>query len=210
MNETAVVISENNLPIYWHLPYGRSSVYLPDDKSLWDVVWEHRKIIRGIAHSHPGSGIPSPSQEDITTFSAIELALGRRLDWYITSADRCIRLHWDGDGKYSYYERPLLKEFVPFWLKQLRLLSNYSSSVDSIEDDMLCSKLDDICKTLLKSFMIDESLFGNWVANSGYYQLLDEFIYESNDVVYNLNKLELHLKALESLEKIKNHDRIKS
>lgn len=81
--ETAVVIDKNMRPLHWHLPPGRSSVYIPDSRDLWEVMWENRDNLLGVAHSHPGFGLARPSWEDITTFQACEEALGKRLDWWI-------------------------------------------------------------------------------------------------------------------------------
>jgi len=92
MMEAAVVVGLDWEPLYWHVPPGRSSVALPDTRDLWDVIWENRRNLLGIAHSHPGSGVPGPSHEDITTFAAIESGLGRDLRWWITSRDRLIEL----------------------------------------------------------------------------------------------------------------------
>lgn len=89
MIEAGVVISINHEPIFWHEPGGRSGGALPDSRTLWDVLWQaHRDgWLSGFAHSHPGSGLPGPSQEDLSTFVAIENALGRPLNWWITSSD---------------------------------------------------------------------------------------------------------------------------
>src|SRR6185369_6039063 len=85
--EAGVVVGYEGEPIFWHLPEGRTAGYLPDSRELWEVIWENRHNVYGIAHSHPGSGLPGPSREDITTFAGIELGLGRRLVWWITSSN---------------------------------------------------------------------------------------------------------------------------
>lgn len=71
-------------------------MYLPDSRDLWDVMWGNRKELVGFAHSHPGSGLPGPSHEDLTTFSAVERALGIRLKWWITTVDHLLLLEWSG------------------------------------------------------------------------------------------------------------------
>jgi len=102
MIEAGVVVTGAGA-VYWHLPEGRTGGSLPDSRKLWDVLWELRKEeFLGVAHSHPGSGVPGPSWTDITTFAAIELGLGRRLTWWITSSDRVIDLHWKGPNKHDY------------------------------------------------------------------------------------------------------------
>lgn len=87
--EAGVVISKNHEVIAWHLPPNRSGGALPDSRPLWDILWDaHRSdTLLGFAHTHPGAGIPHPSTEDITTFRAVEKALGRRVTWWIASSD---------------------------------------------------------------------------------------------------------------------------
>lgn len=117
MIEAGVVVTAAG-PVFWHLPTGRSGGALPDSRDLWDVLWDLRKEEQlGFAHSHPGSGVPGPSWTDITTFAAVELGLGRRLDWWITSSDRVILLGWAGPGKHD-YNANLVGE--PGWAAQLR------------------------------------------------------------------------------------------
>lgn len=116
--EAGVVIGLDGQPIYWHLPENRSVAYLPDSQKLWDVIWENRNNILGYAHSHPGGGTPGPSHEDITTFSAIELALGKRLKWWIISQDfssSVIRLRWIGPNKYDYAGQLDSREKLDWW-----------------------------------------------------------------------------------------------
>ena len=120
--EAGVVIVAGE-PVFWHLPEGRSAGGLPDSRALWDVLWEHRLAEGlGFAHSHPGSGVPGPSYTDLTTFAAVELGLGRRLRWWITSSDRIVELAFCGPGKLMYAPTHtsvcMLEE--PSWTEQLR------------------------------------------------------------------------------------------
>ena len=85
--EVGVVVDRGGQALYWHLPPGRCHTGLPDSRALWEVLWERRTELGGFAHSHPGRGEPCPSALDRSTFAAIEAALGRRLDWWITSED---------------------------------------------------------------------------------------------------------------------------
>jgi hypothetical protein len=124
MMEVGVVVSLDGEPLHWHLPPGRSGASLPDARDLWDVLWEHREHLAGVAHSHPGSGRPGPSREDVTTFAAIEAALGRRLSWWITSQDRVIELRWVGPEKHKYGWREVQADQEPCrWINELRRLS---------------------------------------------------------------------------------------
>ena len=100
--ETGVVVNLQGEPIHWHLPPGRSAGYLPDSRDLWDVFWENRDNLLGFAHSHPGAGYPHPSHEDLTTFSAVEAGLGRRLLWWVMSKTSVVVYSWVGPGLYDY------------------------------------------------------------------------------------------------------------
>ena len=121
MKEAAVVVGQAGRALHWHRPAGRTRASLPDSRTLWDVCWEYRNELAGIAHSHPGRGLPWPSNEDVTTFSAIELGLGRRLTWWITSADVLVAVRWTGPAKYQY--QLALRTDEPEWLRPLRWLS---------------------------------------------------------------------------------------
>lgn len=120
MKESAVVVGLDGSPLYWHLPQGRTAVSIPDTRDLWDVLWEHRANLSGVAHSHPGSGRPTPSQTDLTTFSAIEAGLGQRFNWWICNSDQVIVIRWSEDAK-LYQARTWDSVSEPSrWLEQLR------------------------------------------------------------------------------------------
>lgn len=127
--EAGVLIDLAGSPLYWHLPLGRTGVSLPDSKELWEVIWENRDRISGFAHSHPGAGPPWPSTEDLTTFSAVERALGRRLEWWIVSSDYLALLTWQGPGLYDYgIQHNSGEGFVFEWLDKLREYSYNTQS----------------------------------------------------------------------------------
>jgi len=121
MMEAGAVIGTSGQVIFWHTPNDRHGGALPDSRQLWDVLWENRHTIQGFAHSHPGGGVPGPSYEDVTTFAAVEAALGRRLVWWITSSDCTSLVHWCGPDKLSYSGVQLHPE--PSWIGKLRELS---------------------------------------------------------------------------------------
>jgi hypothetical protein len=138
MMEAGVVLDLEGRPLHWHVPPERSGGSLPDSVALWTVFWENRKNISGFAHSHPGSGLPGPSYTDVTTFAAIEAALGRRLDWFIISSDSFALFRWKGPDPYTYEmhwatyhtpEHPILTG-EPDWIHHLRELSNYGEPPD--------------------------------------------------------------------------------
>jgi proteasome lid subunit RPN8/RPN11 len=130
MIEAGVVINTHGEPIHWHEPR-HSSGAIPDSRQLWDVLWKAHADgwLDGVAHSHPGSGIPGPSQEDLSTFVAIEAALGRSLSWWITSVDKtvvCNRSTMDSvPGRVIYAIRTITDE--PTWILELRRRSEIYS-----------------------------------------------------------------------------------
>jgi hypothetical protein len=130
--ESGVLIGLDGEPIYWHMPKGRSAGGLPDSRKLWEVIWENRAQVLGFAHSHPGSGRPGPSKEDVTTFAAVEAGLGKRLVWWITSSDSVVELWWLGPEKLHYGVDPisLATDLHPLpWLDRLREESKYLTVV---------------------------------------------------------------------------------
>jgi hypothetical protein len=114
--EAAVVIDIEGEVLHWHLPLGRTAVLLPDSRKLWDVLWQHRVELLGVAHTHPGAGQPSPSLEDLTTFAACEAGLGKRLRWWIATNDQVVCYMWTGPSSHAY--SPVEIGPTP-WLDQL-------------------------------------------------------------------------------------------
>lgn len=126
--ESGCVVNASG-PVFWHLPPGRRADFLPDSRDLWEVLWEHRADEGlGYAHSHPGSGrsAASPSLTDVTTFDAVERALGRHLRWWITSSTY-LREYRRDEGGYGmtglYSEVELDASGVHLWLPTLRWVS---------------------------------------------------------------------------------------
>lgn len=81
MIEVAMVFTKEGKMIY--LQPGSSAGSVADSCRLWDEIWENRKIVGGVAHTHPWTGTTRPSYEDVTTFRAIEAGLGELLLWPI-------------------------------------------------------------------------------------------------------------------------------
>ncbi len=132
--EAAVVVDLEGQPIFWHLPPDRGLAYLPDSRLLWDILWANRKNLLGVAHSHPGSGPPSPSWTDVTTFAAIEEGLGIRIVWWITTEDMCRAYVWTGDDKHDYREVPMTGDPTEYtWLPELRRRSLTLNNKKEIE-----------------------------------------------------------------------------
>lgn len=117
--EAGVVVGIDHKPIYWHVPLDRTAGSLPDSRKLWDVYWENRDHLLGFAHSHPGHGVPGPSHTDITTFVAIEKALGRSLTWWIISEDHVVICWPQIGGSWA----PEIVDQTQVWLPELRRIS---------------------------------------------------------------------------------------
>lgn len=88
MMEVALVFDTEGRTIHWHVPQAPEVDAIPDSRALWDVLWENRHRLGGVAHSHPWKGYPAPSQKDVTTFSAVERGLGKRLLWPVVTMDK--------------------------------------------------------------------------------------------------------------------------
>jgi len=83
MLEVALVFDTQGNTLHWQ--DGSSGVYIPDSHDLWTILWENRDTLGGVAHTHPWSGDAWPSQEDVTTWNAVERGLGKRLVWPIVT-----------------------------------------------------------------------------------------------------------------------------
>ncbi|APU89009.1 conserved hypothetical protein [Virus Rctr197k] len=131
MIEAGVVIDTDGKPIHWHLPPGRSGGSLPDSRELWTIIWENRDRISGFAHTHPWNGDAWPSGTDITTFEAIEAALGRELSWWVVTLDQVALIRRDHDTHGPPYQWGVHKlranEPEPAWVDRLRELSRGST-----------------------------------------------------------------------------------
>lgn len=123
--ERAVVIDKNNEAVMWHLPHGCTVGSIPDSVDLFDFMWDNMETVRGVAHSHPGAGSTGPSGTDVTTWSACERALGRRLLWWITTMDQLYVFWWAGPEKYDYAGKRVQDPEVlrSEWVQTLRELS---------------------------------------------------------------------------------------
>jgi hypothetical protein len=103
MIETAMVFDNEGKVIHWHEPLGRSAGSIPDTRGLWEVLWENRERLGGVAHTHPWNGHPWPSTTDVTTFRACELGLGKLLLWPVVTLDNIGCWVWN----------PVTEKYVP-------------------------------------------------------------------------------------------------
>jgi hypothetical protein len=162
MIEAGVVIGTSSgkadSPIYWHTPIGRSAGHLPDSQTLWDAIWNAYEldILQGFAHSHPGSGVPGPSGTDLSTFAAVEAALGKRLDWWITSSDHVVLLRWSTGSQI--YESTLVES--PLWAKTLMEYSypQHGWEVATFDQDSLWGTVENANKI---SHMFHSTMFSS-------------------------------------------------
>lgn len=123
MIETALVFDREGRTIHWHEPRNRSAGHIADDRGLWDVLWENRLNLGGVAHTHPWVGPAWPSRTDVTTFSACEQALGRRLVWPVVTFDQETQFSWAGPGPYDYAPAPVGTGIGVQDIEELRLRS---------------------------------------------------------------------------------------
>ncbi|MFA6234103.1 MAG: hypothetical protein WC824_07955 [Bacteroidota bacterium] len=100
--ETALVFDKEGKTLLWHVPAGRSGGGIPDSHDLWEFLWENRKIIGGVAHTHPWNGEAWFSQTDVTTWAAIEQGLGIRLVWPVVTMTEMKQFSWVGPEKLDY------------------------------------------------------------------------------------------------------------
>jgi len=107
MMENAFVFDDQGRVIWYHTPTtapkrGWSGGSIPDTRTLWDILWKHRDIVGGVAHTHPWEGPSGPSQTDVTTFAACESGLGKRLLWPVVTFTHITYCRWVGPGTHAY------------------------------------------------------------------------------------------------------------
>lgn len=100
--ESALVFNKHGCVLFWHLPADRSQGAIPDSKELWQLLWENREHLGGVAHTHPWNGDPWFSQTDVTTFAAVEAGLGKRLIWPVVTFSSIGYFEWVGPGELDY------------------------------------------------------------------------------------------------------------
>jgi hypothetical protein len=102
MMEAGLVFDKYGALIHWHLPPDRSAGALPDSQTLWEVLWNTRQWLGGVAHTHPWSGASGPSGTDVTTFAAVEKGLGQRLVWPVVTFTEVGYFEWVGPDRLDY------------------------------------------------------------------------------------------------------------
>jgi hypothetical protein len=92
---------------------GRSAVAIADSRTRWEAIWDARDRIGEIAHSHP-VGPLAFSEEDETTFAALEAGLGKALVFSVIAPNGMIRRE---NGRDS------IVASEPAWATELRRVS---------------------------------------------------------------------------------------
>lgn len=96
---------------------------LPDSRARWEAIWSHRDELEELAHSHP-IGPLAFSEEDETTMTALDAALGKKLCFSVIAPNGMIRRE---GGRVA---------DEPWWTELLRLASGMTraSAKDSKEE----------------------------------------------------------------------------
>jgi hypothetical protein len=102
MMEVALVFNIFGEAIWYHNPR-EGGTYIPDSSDLWEILWKNRVVLGGVAHTHPWDGPAHPSHTDVTTFSAIEIGLGKKLLWPIVTFTEVV----------YFVKNPLINDYVP-------------------------------------------------------------------------------------------------
>lgn len=119
MREVCILLSADGA-ILW-ADASTSPTLLPDSRTRWEAIWEHRERLAAIAHSHP-HGPSAFSAEDESTMAALDDALGRRLTYYVVSPQKTISR--TGDDKTETIPDP-------WWAALLRLASGMRPRKDN-------------------------------------------------------------------------------
>jgi hypothetical protein len=95
---------------------------MPDSRSRWEAIWQHRHELEEIAHSHP-NGPARFSQEDETTMSALCSALGKAPRFSVVAPTAMIAREVSETGE----ARDAAVEAEPWWAPLMRLASGMSA-----------------------------------------------------------------------------------
>jgi len=90
-----------------------SPAALPDSRTRWQAIWDHRDELEDIVHSHP-AGPAAFSAEDESTMQAIDSALGRVMRYTVVAP----RVTITRTGEHTTHVSP-----EPWWADLIRLAS---------------------------------------------------------------------------------------
>jgi hypothetical protein len=137
MIETALVFDLDGKTIHWHEPNDRSMTHIGDTRDLWDVLWENRARLGGVAHTHPWNGRAVPSETDLTTFDVDERGLGKKLLWPVVTFNDVTyiaRLGRIGDPNSSWVR--IEPDTIPFQIEGLEELRIRSGGRDATPENV--------------------------------------------------------------------------
>ena len=111
MREVCFLIGRGGAILY--ADASNSPAALPDSRTRWQAIWEHRDELEDIVHSHP-MGPSAFSAEDESTMEAVDSALGRRMRYTVVAPKKVITRV--GDDTNEVFPEP-------WWAGLLRLAS---------------------------------------------------------------------------------------
>lgn len=82
MREVCFLIGRGGAILY--ADASTSPAALPDSRTRWEAIWEHREELEAIVHSHP-AGPSAFSAEDESTMAAIDAALGKPMTYCVVA-----------------------------------------------------------------------------------------------------------------------------
>jgi len=116
MREVCFLIGDGERVIWADL--GDSPTALPDARSRWDALWARRADLVEVSHSHP-VGPLAFSEEDMTTMSAVDAALGRAVTWSVVAPSGMVRISAGRAAEVEHNE--------PWWADLLRAASGMTN-----------------------------------------------------------------------------------
>ncbi len=112
MREVCFLISKDGA-VLW-ADASDSPAALPDSRTRWEAIWDHREQLAAIAHSHP-VGPSAFSAEDESTMAALDSALGRSVRYLVVAPRVTISREGNAPTETIFPE--------PWWAGLLRLAS---------------------------------------------------------------------------------------
>ncbi len=82
MREVCFLIGRGGAVLY--ADASNSPAALPDSRSRWEAIWQHREELEAIVHSHP-MGPSAFSAEDVSTMEALDAALGKPMKYCVVA-----------------------------------------------------------------------------------------------------------------------------
>jgi len=112
MREVCLLIGRGGAVLYADASNSPSA--LPDSRTRWEAIWDHRDELEVIAHSHP-RGPAAFSAEDESTMTAIDDALGKSMQYCVVAPKVTITRRGDA--------ATTILDPEPWWAALVRLAS---------------------------------------------------------------------------------------